>query len=1007
MTFPQNPTDGQIFELENGIIFIYDMILQSWTQVSTGRVPLRLANDFQDGAMAAEDLVKINSLVIPPPISTLTTDNCNIVFNQGAIALEPSDNYVKIKPNLEATNIDEFGVTISKEYPFKIHDFTYGIDFNIDLQKFIDDMSARNKVKYKGPKGVQGIQGVQGEQGASFVYAGPQGNKGAPGIGIQLDYAVANEPFPVTTAVDLNKAITSAEIVTDTTDPTKRRIVLHRKTVGTDAAATSLTFNSGSSPWLLALDNNGGLPQAIHYLDVDPILDTIYSTFLAELNALKSSYEVVVQHYVGLMSAKFDQQKDALCCALEKCVSMTKNTDARQHMENVAAAALGKASIVIRGRKDTTASQISGTNTLQALGLEDDCWFTQTGVFPGSGPLNPIIEPSSSPIGSPTSPFLPSFSSYDGGGGGGGSSSDNGGGGCNCASFTISWDNSQITSKLLELGNNFVREKGLQGEFTIGDRDAQLDGQPKSDFESFTFPGCPPEGYVPQWGGYGSSFRRKFINPEGLDSGIWVLGGNVDTPSTILPDPNYNYLLRAGISVSGGVGSIWGTSESVDPPAVSYEPCNPIQSSVGGGDGFSSSSSSNNGFSPVQYDFKDCVQKLIDQVNNNLKQAGYPEFGADAVYIAYPPDFTNGVYFYTGYGTVGPNGKFESPPLFKMDFLSEYIRGFPFTNAGGVIVNTPTFSVEIQLSNSNDTYNPSSNDFSGRAVLKAIFNAPGIISRQPITDASISCTASVIATVQAASRIEPALQPTLSVPVHIDASVNNSILTSYKVELPAGEYNAKIIVGRAKANGMYRENVKFSYQTPNKKKLTEFQYRGEFTELDDAKDVYEGLTANFSHSGGMTEWWYPAEPGSQCQGTIDIEITQIQEDYRILQAGSCNMTLDKIKWYEKAWQKKECCGCVINYNSQDYIIIQKSLDDNLECGGGETKTEPCINVFARLGHPAFAFPTYDGQYFLVNDDIHFKYEALIDMEVKTLIQEGKSHKKLGNQTFDLILLPHL
>ena len=76
MTFPQNPTDGQIFELENGIIFIYDMILQSWTQVSTGRVPLRLANDFQDGAMAAEDLVKINSLVIPPPVSTLTTDNC-------------------------------------------------------------------------------------------------------------------------------------------------------------------------------------------------------------------------------------------------------------------------------------------------------------------------------------------------------------------------------------------------------------------------------------------------------------------------------------------------------------------------------------------------------------------------------------------------------------------------------------------------------------------------------------------------------------------------------------------------------------------------------------------------------------------------------------------------------------------------------------------------------------------------------------------------------------------
>jgi len=970
MTFPQNPTDGQIFELENGIIFIYDMILQSWTQVSTGRVPLRLANDFQDGAMAAEDLVKINSLVIPPPISTLTTDNCNIVFNQGAIALEPSDNYVKIKPNLEATNIDEFGVTISKEYPFKIHDFTYGIDFNIDLQKFIDDMSARNKVKYKGPKGAQGIQGVQGEQGASFVYAGPQGNKGAPGIGIQLDYAVANEPFPVTTAVDLNKAITSAEIVTDTTDPTKRRIVLHRKTVGTDAAATSLTFNSGSSPWLLALDNNGGLAQAIHYLDVDPILDTIYSTFLAELNALKSSYEVVVQHYVGLMSSKFDQQKDALCCALEKCISMTKNTDARQHMENVAAAALGKASIVIRGRKDTTATQISGTNTLQALGLEDDCWFTQTGVFPGSGPLNPIIEPSSSPIGSPTSPYIPSIPPS----------------GCYCYTTTANTDVSAVASSAVAAANAALAAiAAANGTDPIVFSDSDLNPLLGGPVNSSTSGGCPP-----------------------IEAGTNTL--QYSLPNTSPTSNQYfmaqDILFDGPLTASGssGVSSGWGVylyppgaivpvllAEGTTSGSATVELiCNPVgggssgSSGGGGGGGGSSSSSSSSGSSVPKYDYKDCIRTIIDQINDSLKEAGYPE----SVNISYPPDneCIGGVAF-SNYG------------------LGKYVNGFPIINEDGSSVDYPSFEILIVPSK------PGSSEYNASATLKAMFQSSpgsGIVYTKPqtLSGTSLTCSVNQIGA-QAASRIEPAQQPTLSVPVHIDASVNNSILTSYKVELPAGEYNAKIIVGRAKANGMYRENVKFSYQTPNKKKLTEFQYRGEFTELDDAKDVYEGLTANFSHSGGMTEWWYPAEPGSQCQGTIDIEITQVQEDYRILQAGSCNMTLDKIKWYEKAWQKKECCGCVINYNSQDYIIIQKSLDDNLECGGGETKTEPCINVFARLGHPAFAFPTYDGQYFLVNDDIHFKYEALIDMEVKALIQEGKSHKKLGNQTFDLILLPHL
>ena len=131
MIFPENPSDGQVFEVDNGVIFVYDSSISSWTQVSTGRVPIQLATGSDDGAMSSVDFNKLIGLVVPPPQSTLAADDCGVVFRNGVVGLQSVDDYVKIESSLKTGNIDEFGDSISKDF-YEILE-----EYNINLEKLI------------------------------------------------------------------------------------------------------------------------------------------------------------------------------------------------------------------------------------------------------------------------------------------------------------------------------------------------------------------------------------------------------------------------------------------------------------------------------------------------------------------------------------------------------------------------------------------------------------------------------------------------------------------------------------------------------------------------------------------------------------------------------------------------------------------------------------------------------------------------------------------------------
>ena len=60
--YPDKPSDGQIFELEPGIIYQYDAKMRTWNELLSETKILELATIYRNGAMSALDFKKLNRL---------------------------------------------------------------------------------------------------------------------------------------------------------------------------------------------------------------------------------------------------------------------------------------------------------------------------------------------------------------------------------------------------------------------------------------------------------------------------------------------------------------------------------------------------------------------------------------------------------------------------------------------------------------------------------------------------------------------------------------------------------------------------------------------------------------------------------------------------------------------------------------------------------------------------------------------------------------------------------
>jgi hypothetical protein len=420
VNFPKDPINGTIFELKPGLVYQYDSKFNSWIRIASGDVLLKEVTPIKAGAMSAVDLQKLNRLVLPPPESTIIGTDCVVPFKGGSIQLNTTDNYINIAGNVDIKNIDQFGSSLSQAFPFHIHQHTFGFDFTLDLQNLIDELSFRGQLNLVGKKGIKGEQGDKGPRGIDSIFSGPPGNQGQQGTAPQC--ALAIEPEPVTSQAKegLEKALVNVRVVPDSNDDTKFFLEFDRQSVGNEnAVASKVNVQQADSFWVLAIETIAGnevpssdpcgIPigaQSVYYLDIEPIVSAIQQKFLDEVVLLKQGYEDIVAFWIQTMSDLFDEQKDALCCALEYCLSKTKSTSVREHIESVQASAIGASGAKIRlhEKNDPEALTISSTNLYPTIGQDDICEDGQPPVPP---PPPPVPPPPPPPVPPPVPPPPP------------------------------------------------------------------------------------------------------------------------------------------------------------------------------------------------------------------------------------------------------------------------------------------------------------------------------------------------------------------------------------------------------------------------------------------------------------------------------------------------------------------------------------------------------------------------------------------------------------------------
>jgi len=316
LQFPADPSNNTIFEAQPGVLYIYEAATDSWVKV-VGNQTFPLATPISDGLMAATDLVKLNQLIIPAPISTITAENCQTRFVAGNINLYSTDGLINISGQVT------IGQTTKR---WKLAPNTAVFDFTIDKTTLFAQLAANRQLNYLGITGPIGPKGPTGDPGDILV-TGPKGPTGDPGQIPPCTVSINQDILSYEAQSGITKAIIGIEA--QSLNETDYQIILKRGIIGNpQAAPDKLKVNCDQqSTWVLGVVNTGGPPAAcctsdadrfqLYYIDIFPILAAISDKFDSEVIRLKHGEERIVQFWLQKMQQLYNTQKAAICCALQ------------------------------------------------------------------------------------------------------------------------------------------------------------------------------------------------------------------------------------------------------------------------------------------------------------------------------------------------------------------------------------------------------------------------------------------------------------------------------------------------------------------------------------------------------------------------------------------------------------------------------------------------------------------------------------------------------------------
>lgn len=334
MKFPENPENGMIFEASAGMYFQYYTATNTWRRLE-GFDNTQLATPNINGLMSKEDFLKLESLYVPPPKTTLTSDQCSATYSQGSIRITSSKNDLQINNSLTLLNN---GSTQLQNYI--IHEDVNGIDFSINVNRLLSLLEQNGNLTYRNTQGLTGDKGIKGPPGKDNLDTGPQGIDGANGQNASFQ-GVLEEDFTPINVSKLTRVI--VDISNDPEDP--HTLICKLGYVGNpNVCPSKVNWKPIKSSWVVAAGPSNGecsfgcvrasCQSNLYYIDFSDIQDAILAQYNVIINYVKSQKEALVKSWLDVMINYFNAQKQALCCAIESVQSAQTNQTIRDAWSN-------------------------------------------------------------------------------------------------------------------------------------------------------------------------------------------------------------------------------------------------------------------------------------------------------------------------------------------------------------------------------------------------------------------------------------------------------------------------------------------------------------------------------------------------------------------------------------------------------------------------------------------------------------------------------------------------
>lgn len=409
--FPPDATDGTIVEIEPGLYYIYDSSVKSWNKLSGDR-EYNLATVDSAGLMSVDDYNIVNSVHVPPVVSTLGICGSDIYYSSGSISIFGGDQTItddvddqiihfegsaKLVNGVDGANTEEI---VNRDG----YGYTSMFDVFIDVDKVYDYLLDRGHFKVVAEKGDKGAKGAEGAPGKDKLLHGVKGNKGVDGANSPASFTMSGETIGFSNTESDYKAI--IDITTNEVNDSENYLVVKRGKIGNPSAApdTMQLSSDTNSSWVVAIPGDisnvdvtisdlacGSYAGPVFYLDINPILTSIKDEFELEARLLKESMEKTVAWWITVMAGKFDDQKAALCCALEYCKSQHRNTSTRRYIEQsrINAAMSGSSLIVDSDPKSGSTSCDLSLTVMQSIHTGSNGFGTlnDNGLYNNADPI--------------------------------------------------------------------------------------------------------------------------------------------------------------------------------------------------------------------------------------------------------------------------------------------------------------------------------------------------------------------------------------------------------------------------------------------------------------------------------------------------------------------------------------------------------------------------------------------------------------------------------------------